>query len=414
VNILVCNSFLYERGGAETCALDHMDLLASRGHAVVPFAIEHPLNRPSPYSSYFASRVDYPSLLKPGTSPITRMRAAARVVYSFEARRHISRLIAETRPDVAHAHGIAHELSPSVLGAMRAAGVPVVQTLHDFKLLCPNTTFVSHGEICERCAGGRYVHAALRRCKRGSLAASGVAAIESYAHHALRLYERNVDVFLAPSRFLAGKLRAAGFRGRLQLLRHGIDTDRVSYNPSPDRYAVFVGRLVQVKGLRTLLQAVRSVRDLKLYVVGEGELRAELTATAASEGLTNVTFLGPLPRDEVLSLVREARFAVLPSEWYENSPMAILESLAVGTPVVATRIGALPELVEDGRTGLLVPPGDAPALARAMTRLLHDDVALAMRPAARRKVERDHDLEGHYRSLLAVYEPLVRRSRTAA
>ena len=413
MNVLVCNSFLYERGGAETCALDQMELLAARGHVVVPFAMDHPRNRTSPYSSYFPPGVDYPSLLT-SRSPVARVGGAARVLYSLEARRRVSRLIAATRPDVAHVHGIAHELSPSVLGAMRAAGVPVVQTLHDFKLLCPNTTFVSHGELCERCAGGRYVHAAVRRCKRGSLAASSLAAVESYAHRLLRLYERNVDVFLAPSRFLERKLHEAGFRGRVQVVRHGIDTDRVRFNPRPDRYAVYVGRLVEVKGLRTLLRAVRDLRDLQLYVAGDGELRDELTALAGNEGLRHVTFLGALPRDEVISLVRGARFTVLPSESYENSPMALLESLAAGTPVVATKIGALPELVEDGRTGLLVPPGDASGLARAMETMLRDDVALEMRPAARRKVELDHGLERYYESLLAVYRQLVESHRTAA
>jgi glycosyltransferase involved in cell wall biosynthesis len=410
MKVLLCNSFFYERGGAETSMFDLMRLLAAHGDEVVPFAIQHPQNRPSEFTEFFPPGIDYPPLLSEGGRR-DRARAAMRVIFYAEARRRLARLLSAVRPDIAHVHGIAHELSPSVLGALRAHGVPAVQTLHDFKLVCPNTTFASHGRVCERCSGGRYYQAVVRRCKRGSRSASTVVAIEAYVHRLMRTYERSIDTFIAPSRFLYSRMRLHGFRGNMVHLAHPIDASQIRPCYRPDRYFVYVGRLTDVKGVRTLLAAMRDVRRSKLYVIGEGELSQEL-ADFASDQRLSVDFLGRLPRDELLEVVRNARFTVVPSEWFENSPLTVLESFAAGTPVLASRIGALPEFVIDGETGMLVEPRRPRALAAAIQAFLDDDRAIAMGRQARAKVEREHDPEEHYERLRTLYDAV--RARAAS
>jgi glycosyltransferase involved in cell wall biosynthesis len=409
VRVLLCNSFFYERGGAETSMIDLMRLLVVHGDEVVPFAMDHPENRPTEYAKYFPPGIDYPRLLTEGGRR-DRARAAVRVVYNAEARRRLSRLLSDVSPDIAHVHGIAHELSPAVLGAFHRHGVPVVQTLHDFKIVCPNTSFVSHGSVCERCSKGRYYPVVVHRCKRGSMSASIVVAIEAYVHRLLRTYERNVDAFIAPSRFLYARLRSHGFGGTMVHLAHPFDASQIRPCYQPGGYFVYVGRLVDVKGVRTLLAAMRYVRRSKLYVIGDGELSRELAEFASERRLTNVEFLGRLPRDDLLEVVARARFSVVPSEGFENSPMTVLESFAAGTPVLATNLGALPEFVVDGQTGMLVEPRSPRALARAIQAFLDNDRAASMGREARAKVERDHDPEEHYRRLHRLYRQVGARS----
>ncbi len=224
MKILMVNSFNYVRGGAERCFLDLSALLESRGHEVIPFAMRHPQNLPSAYDDYFVSHVDFPTeLAKPGLGP--KLKVTERIMYSREARDQIARLVADTRPDLVHIHGFIHEMSTSILPALRKARLPVIQTLHDYKIVCPNTTFISQEEVCERCRGHRYYNIALHRCKRGSRMASALAGAEMYFHEFLRLYAPKIDLFISPSDFLARKVREHGMRRPIVTIPNFINPD---------------------------------------------------------------------------------------------------------------------------------------------------------------------------------------------
>ncbi len=411
MQVLMCNSFYYLRGGVERCFFDLQKLLEAHGHQTIPFCMHHERNFPTPYSRYFVSSIDFPSLLEQRNGLLTRLRVAERVLYSGEARWQMERLLADVHPDIAHVQEIDHEISPSILPVLRAAGIPVVQTLHDYKQLCPNTNFVSHGQVCERCRGRRYYHAVLRRCKRGSLSASLLAGLETSFHQLLRIWDRNVDVFIVPSRFLQRKLAEHGFRGRVVLLPHFVDLDRFQPRYEPGDYLLYFGRLVDLKGVRTLLEAMRHVRpSARLVVAGDGELEAELRATAQQHGLSNVTFAGYLATDELIPLVQRAICTVFPSECYENYPLAVVESLACGTPVIGSDIGGIPDLVEDGVSGLLFESGNARQLAERIESLLADPQrAVEMGRNGRRQVEANNDPQHHYRQLMALYQSLLNR-----
>lgn len=408
MKILMVNSFNYVRGGAERCFLDLSALLEARGHEVVPFAMQHPLNRPSDYDIDFVSYMDFPTeLAKPGIGP--KMEVAERILYSREARRKIEQLVAETQPDLVHIHGFIHEMSTSILPALKKAGLPVIQTLHDYKIVCPNTTFISQETICERCRGHRYYNIARYRCKRGSLMASVLAGAEMYFHEIFRLYEPNIDLFISPSDFLAAKVQEHGIRKPIVTIPNFINPGQFQPRYEPENYFIFVGRLVRTKGILTLLEAMRRIdTTAELRIAGAGELEAELRAFVATHGLNNVKFLGHLDTAQLTRTMQGALFTVQPSEWYENYSMTVIESLACGTPVVGARIGGIPEQIRDGRNGLLFESGNAAELAEKMQALLDQrELAIEMGRNGRRQVEKVNGPDAHYEQTLRAYEQVL-------
>lgn len=408
MKILMINSFHYMRGGGERCFFDLSDLLRRHGHEVIPFCMGHPQNFPSEYSDYFVSFIDFPTeLSKPGLSP--KLRVVERILYSREARRKVEAIIEDTRPDLVHIHGFIHEMSTSILPALKAAGLPVVQTLHDYKIACPNTTFVSNDHICEACKGGRYYNMTRYRCKRGSLSASLLASAEMYFHQMFRLYEPNIDMFISPSRFLADKMAEHGIRKPIIPIPNFINPDNFTAVYEPQNHFVFAGRLVRVKGIMTLLEAMRHINsDAALMIAGAGELEPEMRQFVETHNLTNVRFLGHLGTDDLAALVRSALFTVSPAEWYENYSMTVIESLACGTPVIGANIGGIPEQVRDGWNGFLFEPGNATELAARMQSLLDDrELAIQMGRNGRSQVEAINNPETHYEQTMQVYRRLL-------
>lgn len=405
MKILQVNKFHYRRGGAETVYFGVSDLLRRHGHEVIPFAMQDDRNEETPYARYFVSNID---LREERGGVAGKVAAAGRILYSREAERKMDALLRETRPDVAHLHNIYHQLSPSILRALARHKVPVVMTLHDYKLICPAYTLYTNGALCERCKGHRYYNAVLQRCVKGSRAKSALCAAEAYLHAGLGSYRRRVKFYVAPSQFIASKM-----------LEFGVGPDRVVHvpnfiepaeqpTPTAGRYFVYAGRLERVKGVGTLLRAVEAsvpARDFELWIAGEGEERAALEADTRARGLANVRFLGHLTQAELAPVVAGAQFAVVPSEWHENAPLSVLEAAALGKAVVASDLGGLPEMVRHGETGLIFRAGDAEALRGCLEELLRKpERAAEMGVKARALVEETYSPESHYRRTMAVYE----------
>jgi glycosyltransferase involved in cell wall biosynthesis len=408
LKVLMVNGFHYPRGGAERCYLDLSALLQGYGHEVVPFSMDHEGNLPSEYSDYFLSHTDFPRLLEEKNGWRSKLQVFERVVYSREAKQKIEALIENTQPDIAHIHNIAHYISPSILPAIKRAGIPIVMTLHDYKLLCPNTHFLSRGEVCERCKVHRYYNVILRRCKRDSLAASTLAGVEHYLHKISQIYERNVDVFISPSAYLGAKLREYGIDNDIEELPNFLNLDNFGAHYKSDGYALYFGRLSPEKGLGTLLHALRSLNGLPMYIAGSGSAEGALRRTAEENDLSNVKFLGHLSSDELLPLIQKATVTVLPSESYENYPMTILESMACGTSVIGSDIGGIPGLIRDGWNGLLFRPGDARQLAEKIEYVFENpDETLRMAQNGRKQVERINNPENHYQQTHEIYSRLL-------
>ena len=407
----MAHKFHYEKAGAEAYVFRLTRLLEAAGHTVIPFAMEHPSNLPSPYAKYFVSQVEF----RGKRNLFTDVGRAARVIWSREAESKLAQLLRDEKVDVAHLHNIAHQLSPSILTPLARAGIPVVQTMHDYKLLCPVYTFRSRGEVCERCKAGRYWNAVVRRCNADSLPLSLTSAAEAAVHRALRSY-RKVHVFHCPALFVMAKMLEHGVpRERLAFVPHFVDAS--SYAPSfgGGAYALFAGRLSEEKGLVTLLEAHRRTPGLRLVIAGDGPLRAALEARVSEEQRTRLTFAGHLTGDAYDGAWAGAACLVLPSEWYEVRPMVIHEAMARGKAVVATRLGTIPEIVDEGVTGLLVEPAAPDALGASLRSLIEDPArAEAMGRAGRRAVETLYAPASHLAAMLDVYDQASRRVRAAA
>jgi glycosyltransferase involved in cell wall biosynthesis len=398
MKVLFANNYYYLRGGSERVLFDEMEMLRARGHEALAFSRRNGRNVPCPQEEFFPPDFSYDGV------PLSKKAAAAfRLVYSPQCRSSLAALLGRFRPDLMHAHNIYGRLTTAVLDAAEGAGVPVVMTLHDYKLLCPSYLMLRGSGVCEACLGGGFYHCAVRRCHRGSLLASAVVSFESYFNRALGKF-RPVRYFICPSRFMLEKHALAGFpREKLLHVPNSIDTGRLRPDYGPGGYVLYAGRLSREKGVITLLRAVKGL-GLTLRVAGAGPMRQECEAFAARHGIENVVFEGHREGDDLGALFRGAAFVVFPSEWYENAPMTVLEAFAYGKPVVASKAGGIPEMVEDGMTGLLFSPGDHEEL-REKIMFLADRPSLvsSMGREARRKVEDNHGSALHYERLMEAY-----------
>jgi glycosyltransferase involved in cell wall biosynthesis len=367
VKVLLVNKFFFPAAGAETVALQTADLLRDAGHEVVPFAMDHPNSLATPWSKHFAKRREYNV-----GSVANRAADGLASIYSLEARRKLRRLLEEVSPDVAHLHNVYHQLSLSILDELKRARVPVVMTLHDYKAVCPNYQLLAPDGLCTRCLGGAYWNAVAHRCIKGSYTGSAIAALEAYLNRFRRQYDK-VDLFVSPSQFLADMLYRAGFASeRVTVIPNAVAQELATKTTRERPRFVFAGRLSEEKGLNVLLKAASLLRsDASIVICGDGPLREHVERVVTLEGLP-VELKGFVPPSEARALIGTARALVLPSIWYENCPMSILEAAAKGTPTIGSRLGGVPELVVDRSTGLLVDRGDPVKLAEAIDELAED------------------------------------------
>ena len=402
--LLSINNYFYPRGGAEVVFLEQNRMFEEIGWQVVPFAMRHAKNLPTPWADYFPDEIEFGE----SYGLASKLMRAPRVIYSLQARCRLRALLREVRPRIAHAHNVYHHLSPSVLSLLREEGIPVVLTVHDLKLACPAYTMMAQQKPCERCRGGKFHHAALNRCIKGSLALSSLVMLESYVHRALRLYDGNVARFVVPSRFVLDKLVEWGWRReRFIHIPNFVDVDRFHPDRPIGKRFVYCGRLDHLKGVATLLLAAAKAKQ-PLTIVGAGPDEARLRKLA-DERNADVQFLGHLSKQDLVPVVELARAIVLPSEVNENAPLSVLEAYAAGRPVIGSDIAGIPELVREEETGALFPPGDVDALAAALGRFasLTDRRLAAMGAAGRQWVERDFTSAIYRERLLDLYYSLA-------
>ena len=359
--LLAINNYFYRRGGAEAVFFDHMDLFERVGWDVVPFAMQHAENQASPWSPFFVSELEYGRT----SGILAKANQATKVIFSFEARRKIGELIRRAPPSVAHAHNVYHHLSPSIFGALKAANVPVVMTVHDLKLACPAYKMLTHGRVCEACHGGRIHNVVRNRCVKDSALLSGLVFLETLVHRTLGLYRDTLAKLITPSRFYRDKLVAWGWNpAQIAHVPNCIDTSRFVPAASIGNYFVYAGRLAPEKGLATLVRAA-AMSNQRVVLAGSGPEEQALRRLAV-ELEAEIVFAGRLDGADLHKTIAEAKALILPSEWYENAPISVLEAYALGRPVIGTDIGGIPEMIRPGETGALAPSGNATALAEAM------------------------------------------------
>lgn len=390
LRILVVHNRYREPGGEDAVVAAETALLRRHGHTVVEYLDD---NR----------RVD-------SLSPIT---VAMQSVWSRATRLRLQALLRNQPVDVAHVHNTLFLVSPSAYYACRHAGVPVIQTVHNYRLACPAATFYRAGRPCEDCLGRAPWPGVLHACYRDSRALTALVAATVTAHRRLGTWRSAVGLYVASTDFQREKLVAAGLPAdRVVVKPHFVDPDP-GESGTVGEYALYVGRLAPEKGIDTLLDAWARIPDVPLKIAGDGPLAGRIAARLAEREQGNVELMGRVSRDGVLELLRQARLLVFPSECYETFGMAIVEAFACGLPVVASRLGAMAELVADGRTGRLFLPGDPDDLARAVRGLWSDPAETArLGRAARTEYETRYTAARNYVELMTCYRRAMAAFRT--
>ncbi|MCJ7459509.1 MAG: glycosyltransferase family 4 protein [candidate division Zixibacteria bacterium] len=410
MKILFVNKYYHPSGGPEKVILQYQEKLESLGDKVILFSMQHPKNLATPYSRYFVCNVDYNG----SSSFIDKTRMALNMFYSLEAKKKMELLLVEEKPDLAHLHNIYHQISPSILPVLKKKNIPVVMTLHDFKLLCPNYTFLRNGDPCESCEGKHFYKAVIHKCVKDSYWKSLVCSLEMYFHRFLKIYQDCVDAFIVLSEF-----------SRDRFIKYGVPEEKIFYLPnyisvsgySPrllsQDYILFFGRLEHKNGIETLIKAMKHLPEVRLKVAGEGEMRRYLDAYVKQEKLENISFLNFVTSEKLNQLIANSFFTVFPNHAYHLCPMSILESFAFGKPVIGSNLGSVPELIEDGINGLLFEPKNVEELAEKIKYLYHHPLlAEKMGMAAREKVEEKYSEEEYYKKLLGLYDSLIKNGVT--
>ena len=340
MKILLANKFYYRRGGDCIYMLNLENLLKAHGHEVAVFAMDYPENLDTPWKKYFPKNM-------------SKLMAFTRPFGSHEVKSTFKKLLDDFKPDVVHLNNVHTQLSPVMAELAQQRGIKVVWTLHDYKLLCPRYDCLKNGNtICETCFKGDKKACLDNKCMKGSKLASFIGFKEAIVWNRERL-EASTNVFICPSQFMADKMVQGGFsKSKMQTLCNFIDvekckfsstdgTDDVELLPKKEDYYCFIGRLSHEKGAKPLIEAANQL-PYKLVIIGGGPLMDELKSVAH----TNIEFVGFKQWDDIKQLVGKARFSVIPSEWYENNPLSVIEAQCLGTPVLGANIGGIPELTD--------------------------------------------------------------------
>lgn len=385
MKIILAHNKYREAGGEDVVFENEKRLLERNGHTVIP---------------YLRSNTEVPN-----ESLLDRLAIAPRMVWSSKTRQEFAAILGRERPDIVHIHNTFMVISPSIYYACAERGIPVVQTLHNFRLLCPAANFFRHGVICQECVDQSLLRGVVHGCYRSRSATAGVALMLAF-HRALDTWRASVARFIALTEFARSTFVAAGFPADRFVVKPNFTDPDPGERPGAGEYALFVGRLVENKGAGVLLNAWKQLpAQYPLQIVGEGPEGLALEAQARELQLSGITFRGRLGHDAVIEAIKRARFVIVPSTWYEGFPMCIAESFACGTPVLSSGLGAMAEIVEDHLTGLHFHRGDAQDLARKVEWAWNHPAELAeMGRAARRKYETHYTAEKNHSLLMGIYQ----------
>jgi glycosyltransferase involved in cell wall biosynthesis len=341
-----------------------------------------------------------------------RPALAKATVWNSVVYREIRALIRRDRPQVAHFHNTFPLISPAAYYAARAEGVPVVQTLHNYRLLCPNALFFRDGGVCEDCLGKMVPWPGVAHaCYRASRSSSAVVAAMLTAHRTLGTWKAAVDSYITLTEFARQKFIQGGLPAEKIIVKPNFVHPDPGSGQGRGRYFLFVGRLSQEKGVDTMLAAWKRLGEkVPLKIVGDGELAPEVAE--AAERLNEVEWMGRQPKERVLALMKDARALIFPSVWYEGFPMVIAEAYAVGLPVIASNLGSMSSLIDHGHTGLHLHPSDPDDLAAQVEWVsMHPAELRRMREEARREFEAKYTAERNYKYLMDIYRAVVERAR---
>lgn len=397
MKVLLINNCFYRRGGSETVFFGTADLLREMGHEVVFLSMEDPQNLSSVSHAYFVKRGDRLSQLKTYFN-------------NKNAAQMIEEIVVKEKPDIAHAHLLWGGIGPSIFAVLHKHGIPIVHTAHDYRMVCPAYTFRNgRGDVCERCKGGHFMECVKGRCAKGSLVQSILMAAEMNYRNRKWHPTKELDGIIYVSQFAKQKHEEFDprFSHKKSIVLYNFTTVGEKY-PSVEKdggYYLYYGRLSHEKGVATLVGVFAKHPDLKLKVVGTGPIENELK----QKNYPNIEFVGYKTGEELYNLVRYARYICVPSEWYENNPMTIVEAYSMGVPVIGARIGGISEIVNDGKMGFLFKSGDLDSLEKAVEKsfAVGDTKYASMKNAALQFANEHFNSEKYKEKLIGFYKEIM-------
>lgn len=407
MNILIVNWTWYPSGGDWTYIDSICQLYESNGHQIVPFSVQDERNFPSPYSKYFIKRVDYKGFynrinIKAGIT------TAINSIYSIEAKQKLKLLLNENKVDIAQLNNITNYQTPSIIPVLKHANIPIVWRILDYRLICPNSTFLSNDKICEACYKHKYYNCIIKKCKKNSFLASTLIALESYAFH-LMPYYKQVDMFLFQSEYTRDKFVKFGYDiKKTHIIENPYDGSKVKPVFEGKNYILYFGRLSKEKGILTLFNAMKNLPDLELKVVGDGPDLDNYIDYINKNSINNVSLVGPKWNKELEPIIKDCEFVIVPSEWNEPSPYVVLQSFSYGKPVVASNIGGLKDLIINNKNGLLFKAGDSNDLSQTIKNLMVDkNLIREMGINARMILESKYSSERYYSDTINLFTNLI-------
>ncbi|MFC1709281.1 glycosyltransferase family 4 protein [Candidatus Omnitrophota bacterium] len=410
MKILLINTFFHICGGAEAYFFNLAELLKKHGHEVVFFAMDHPKNYETPFKKHFVS---YFHSFK-DASFVTKLKLFFRFFFPFEARRKIHQLIIDEKPDIVHIHQLFHEISHAIIPEVKKFNIPIVMTLHGYSFICPNAELFDGFNLCEACKDGKFYKMVFKECIFASKIKTLIMMLYAILYFNILKVYKNIDLFISPSKSLVNLYKQNKSFSNIKILHLPYCLNEYSFSAdsiSSEESIVYFGRLERVKGVDVLLRAVAGL-DVTLKIIGTGPFEEELKKIIAQEHISNVNFLGFLDHSCIQHEIAKSLFCVVPSIYYDNYPNAIMESFALGKPVIASRLGGMPELVQEGITGYLAEPGNIQDLKAKIKALIHDkNLIFSMGKTAREWVEEKLNPEHHYDVIIREYERLVQSKR---
>lgn len=399
MKILQIDKYYYIKGGAETVFFNTINLLKEKGHTVIPFCLKSTKNRQSIYEKYF---VDYPELSE--SSTLTKIKKTPAFFYNKDSAQKLEQLILQEKPDIAHIHLLFNGISISILPILQKYKIPIVMTVHDYRLICPAYTFTNgEQELCELCKETKqYWRCISNRCSKGNLMNSILLSLDCYFRKYFYPPIKLIDQFIFVSQFSQNKhFEANHLFARKSTQLYNFTPIVQNSKVIKENYFLYFGRISKEKGIHTLIKVMEAFPHIHLKIVGTGPLLQELKSNSPD----NISFLGFKEGEELKELISKSLFVVVPSEWYENNPLTIIESMTLGTPVIGSNIGGIPELIQNNITGYLFSPGSVEELTKVINHAsnLDSSLYLQMVKATQKYAFHFFSKEAHYAHLIKIY-----------
>ena len=402
MKILQVNKFFYLKGGSEAYLFSLIDGLKALKYYTAEFSMFDKMNYFSHWNKYFVSKIDYDT-----KKTIKKIKAATKILYSLEAKTKIASVLNKFQPDLVHLHIFQHQLSASIIPEIKKRNIPIVYTAHDLKSVCPNYKMLTNGIVCEECKGHRYYNCFKNRCVKDSYVKSSINMLEMYFHLWCKYYDM-IDLIITPSKFYKKKLIEWRFSSeRVIHVPNFINENKFLPKYSNKGYFIYLGRLSEEKGILTLVNAMKKVKKGKLIIIGTGPLENAIKQKITTMRLANVEMVGFQSGESLNNYIINSMFSVIPSEWYENGPISILENFACGKPVIGAEIGGIPEHITIGKDGFIFQPKNPLDLAEKINFLLeHKELLPIMGAAARKKAETVYSRKKHLEAITQIYKKL--------